>query len=99
MADDVEREKLMDQHTKVGKDYKRQVQDREFQLDEVEHQLVQEALKLPNRTHVDSPVGDESKNRLVAENGTRMIGDNLPSHLDIAVKFDLLDFSNASKLI
>ena len=61
-------------------------------MDELEHILVQEALKLPNRTHVDSPVGDEDKNRVVLEHGERIMGENLPSHLEIATKFDLLDF-------
>jgi seryl-tRNA synthetase len=53
---------------------------------------------LPNRTHVDSPVGDESNNRVVLEHGDKKMGQNLPNHLDIGEKFDLLDFANASKL-
>lgn len=60
--------------------------------------MVQEALKLPNRTHVDSPVGDENKNIVVLEHGERKLGLNLANHLEIAAKFDLLDFNNASKL-
>ena len=59
LENDYEREKMMDQHAKVGKDYKKQVQEREHEIEEIENTLVQEALKLPNRTHVDSPVGDE----------------------------------------
>jgi hypothetical protein len=53
---------------------------------------VQEALKLPNKTHVDSPVGDEDKNRVVLEHGNRKLGQGFPTHLEIAAKFDLLDF-------
>ena len=49
-----------------------------------------EALKLPNKTHVDSPVGDESKNRVEYEWGTPKSSD--VGHLDIADRFDLLDF-------
>lgn len=60
--------------------------------------MVIEALKLPNRTHVDSPVGDESNNRVVLEAGSKKIGANLPNHLDIGEKFDMLDFANAAKL-
>ena len=60
MEDDHAREKKMGQHQKVGKDYKRQLQEREKLAIEVEHELVQEALRLPNRTHLDSPVGDET---------------------------------------
>ena len=55
-------------------------------------------MKLPNKTHIDSPVGDESKNRVVLEHGERKLGQGLPNHLEIAAKFDLLDFNNASKL-
>lgn len=42
-------------------------------LDTLEHELVEQALKLPNKTHYDSPVGDESKNRIVKEFGTDLI--------------------------
>lgn len=90
----------MDRHGKVGKDYKRQVQDRELAIEEIEHALVQEALKLPNRTHVDSPVGDEDNNRVVYQSQTfeKLMGDDRLSHIDIGKKFDLLDFANASKV-
>ena len=49
----------MTQHGKVGKSYKKQVNDREKLIESIEHELVLEALKLPNKTHVDSPVGGE----------------------------------------
>lgn len=55
-----------------------------------------EALKLPNRTHLDSPVGDESCNLEVARWGTPRSAQI--DHLEIASKFDLLDFHNAAKL-
>jgi len=42
-------------------------------------------------------VGDESKNKVVEESGDRKIG-TFESHIDIAARFDLLDFSNASKI-
>lgn len=59
-----------------------------------------EALKLPNRTHVDSPVGDEDKNRVVYESQSfeKRMGDDILGHIEIGKKFDLLDFNNASKL-
>ena len=49
----------MREHGKTGKAYKKQVQEREKSIEEIERQLVDEALKLPNKTHVDSPVGGE----------------------------------------
>jgi len=59
IEDDQLREKKLKEHSKVGKDYKLQTQQREQLLHSIEHELVQEALKLPNRTHLDSPVGNE----------------------------------------
>lgn len=35
---------------------------------------------------------------MVFEFGDKKIGENLPDHLEIGEKFDLLDFANASKL-
>ena len=57
---------------------------------------MQEALKLPNRTHLDSPVGAEDCNRVVEMSGE--CRKQTLSHIEIANKFDLLDFHNASKL-
>ena len=82
MEDDEKREKMMEQHGKVGKSYKLQVQEREKLVDEIEHKLVQEALKLPNKTHVDSPVGGEDANQVVAFGGPKPKTDST-SHLDI----------------
>lgn len=57
-----------------------------------------QALRLPNKTHVDSPVGDEDHNVLVATGGPKADHANVANHLDIGKKFDLLDFASASKL-
>lgn len=65
MDDDEKREELMNQHAKVGKSYKKQVNDREKQIETIEHELVLEAFKLPNKTHIDSPVGGEDENQVV----------------------------------
>jgi hypothetical protein len=40
MDDDLKREKKLKEHTKVGKDYKQQMHDREKILIEVENELV-----------------------------------------------------------
>jgi len=57
-----QREKKLEEHAAVGKDYKKDIAQREAELDEVEKQLVKEALRLPNKTHPDSPVGGENEN-------------------------------------
>ena len=103
MADDQEREEKLRAHTKVGKTYKLQVHEREQKLDTLEQELVEQALKLPNKTHYDSPVGDESKNRLVSEGGTELIKSRGQlkmgmDHIEIGRRFDLIDFASASKL-
>jgi seryl-tRNA synthetase len=67
-------------------------------MEEIESQLVQEALRLPNKTHVDTPIGGEDKNILVAESEIKPDMTKKMSHLDIAAKHDMLDFANASKL-
>lgn len=58
-----------------------------------------EALKLPNDTHHDTPIGGENSNKLIRKSKLKPeIKNKNLSHLEIAEKFDLLDFSNASKL-
>jgi seryl-tRNA synthetase len=66
-------------------------------IDELETQLVREALKLPNKTHLDTPIGGEENNKVIRTvNG--YVSKTKLSHIEIAEKFDLLDFGNASKL-
>ena len=75
------------------------MQDREKLIDSVETELVELALKLPNKTHVDSPVGGEDKNVVITKGGPEVDPEaKAHSHLEIGQKFDLLDFNSASKL-
>ena len=55
----------MSQHGKVGKCMKKDVQSREKVIDDMEAQLVAEAMKMPNRTHPDSPIGGENNNKVI----------------------------------
>ena len=48
---------MLERHRKVGKDYKKHVQTAEEELQQIETQLMDEALRLPNATHPDVPVG------------------------------------------
>lgn len=60
---------------------------------------MQEALKLPNKTHPDSPIGGEDSNKVVKKvGGVTAVLPKKMSHIEIAEKFDLLDFNSASKL-
>lgn len=61
--------------------------------------MVNEALKMPNKTHPDVPIGAEDKNKILREVDGKT--SSLPegvSHTDIAEQFDLIDFASASKL-
>jgi seryl-tRNA synthetase len=79
------REKKLAEHTKVGKSYKKEIQDREKLIQDVETNLVREALKLPNKTHFDSPIGGEDKNEIIKVGGPEIRKDEwLKSHLEIA---------------
>lgn len=61
----------MEQHHKVGKSFKTDLQAREKEFESIEAQLIQEAMKLPNKTHPDSPVGSEDNNRIVRMHGNK----------------------------
>ena len=62
--------------------------------------MVAEALKLPNKTHPNTPIGDERKNRLIREVDSKLKVNNEIdcTHVEIAELFDLADFNSASKL-
>jgi seryl-tRNA synthetase len=85
-----------------GKDMKKYNDDiAKIQTEQVniEHQLMTEVLKIPNLTHPDSPVGDESQAKIIKEVNL----DNIPKHkvldhLDIGKKYDLFDFDNGAKI-
>ena len=56
-------------------------------------------MKLPNKTHPDSPVGSELNNKIVKVVGEkRTTNSSGKSHLQIGEMFDLFDFQSASKL-
>ena len=65
IQEDLKRERKLEEHKRVGKCLKKDIQKQENKLDELENQLVLEILKLPNKTDTQSPVGDESQNRLI----------------------------------
>ena len=60
------------------------MRDREQHLETLEHELVEQALKLPNKTHFDTPVGDETMNLEVKKGGPDIDHDRTFSHLEIA---------------
>jgi seryl-tRNA synthetase len=97
IEDEGKKEKLVEQHHKVGKSFKNDLQQREKDLEDLEAQLIAEAMKLPNKTHPDSPVGSEANNRVVKVVGERRKTSGR-GHLQIGEDFDLFDFQGASKI-
>lgn len=65
IEDNSKREKLIESHHKVGKSFKNDMLAREKEIEVIEAQLIAEAMKLPNKTHPDSPVGSELNNKIV----------------------------------
>ena len=63
MEDDFKRESKLGQHHTVAKCMKKDIQTKEHEIDELETQLVKEALKLPNKTHLDTPIGWDEQNK------------------------------------
>lgn len=98
IEDEDKKEKLMESHHKIGKSFKTDLQQREKDFEAIETQLIQEAMKLPNKTHPDSPVGSEDNNRIVKVVGQKPKNSTGKGHLQIAEEFDLLDFQSASKI-
>lgn len=81
IEDEGKKEKLMEQHQKVGKSFKTDLQTREKEFEALEAQLIQEAMKLPNKTHPDSPVGSEENNRIVKVVGQKPTNASGKGHL------------------
>jgi seryl-tRNA synthetase len=83
----------------IGHTFKNDLKKYEDKLNEIEYNLMDEALKLPNKTHIDSPIGDETNNELLFVRGIKPQFDFEPmSHLQIGEKYDLFDFDNGAKL-
>jgi seryl-tRNA synthetase len=69
------------------------------ELDSIEGELMRETLKLPNKTHPLTPIGDESKSEILFTKGKPPTFSFSPkSHLEIGESLDLFDFDNGAKL-
>lgn len=85
-----------------GKRLKADVARLEKELGEAEVQLQAESAKIPNMTHPDVPVGGEEQARTVSLVGEKRDfakdGMEAQSHLDVALRHDLVDFENAARV-
>lgn len=83
-------------HRRTGKAYKDQLEDLEKQASKLEENLMNEALKIPNFTHPDVPVGD--KPNVLKQTEIPKFDGGIKDHLDIGKEFGLFDFESASKI-
>ncbi|CAI2365143.1 unnamed protein product [Moneuplotes crassus] len=99
IADDDERSEKLRKYKNVGVSFKEDLKRYEDDLKIIEYNLMNETLKLPNKTHPDSPIGDEDKNEIIFVKGHKPQFDFEPkSHLEIGMQHDLFDFENGGKL-
>jgi seryl-tRNA synthetase len=84
----------------LGKQLKERVTALEAELAETEQQLYAEAVRIPNRTHPDAPVGGEDQARLLRMAGKpRDFTDFSPKdHVELAQRLDIVDFEAAAKV-
>ncbi|CAH0486048.1 unnamed protein product [Peronospora farinosa] len=82
-----------------GQNLKRQIADVESELMHVSLDLEMEALKIPNDTHPDVPVGTEVDSRVVMTHGKKPVFHFKPKdHYDLATELELLDTQTASRV-
>ncbi|CEO95251.1 hypothetical protein PBRA_004017 [Plasmodiophora brassicae] len=78
---------------------KQKVQDLRALEHRVHHLLLEECAKVPNVSHVDSPVGDEANARVVKAFGQRREfpeGFRIRDHVELGAALDWFDFANAA---
>ncbi|XP_029335846.1 serine--tRNA ligase, mitochondrial isoform X2 [Mus caroli] len=74
-----------------GREIRKQLTPLYPQETQLEEQLYQQALRLPNQTHPDTPVGDESQARVVRVVGEKPAFSFQPrGHLEIGEKLDII---------
>ncbi|KAE9002719.1 Serine--tRNA ligase/mitochondrial [Phytophthora rubi] len=82
-----------------GQELKREIADVEGELAQVSTQLELEALKIPNDTHPDVPVGAEEDSRVVLTHGEKPVfGFKPKDHYDLATDLELLDTQTAARV-
>lgn len=75
---------------------KTNIKEKEQELDQLEKELLEQALKIPNDSHPDTPVGPEEAARIIKTVGTPRRDKDLQDHVTIAERLDILDLSQAA---
>ncbi|KAA8499821.1 Serine--tRNA ligase, chloroplastic/mitochondrial [Porphyridium purpureum] len=82
-----------------GKQIKADLAALEHKLAEIELSMETEAMRIPNFTHPDVPVGEEANATLVFMQGEqRAFGFEVRDHVRLGEALDLFDFDNASRV-
>ncbi|KAG7390255.1 seryl-tRNA synthetase [Phytophthora pseudosyringae] len=82
-----------------GQELKHEIADVEAELAQVSAELELEALKIPNDTHPDVPVGAEEDSRVVLKHGEKPVFTFTPKdHYDLAMDLELLDTQTAARV-
>lgn len=82
-----------------GQQLKKEIAELEDELNQVSTQLEIEALKIPNDTHPDVPVGQEEDSRVVLKHGEKPVFSFKPKdHADLATDLELIDTQLGAKV-
>lgn len=82
-----------------GQELKSEIANVEAELAQVSTELEIEALKIPNDTHPDVPVGGEEDSRVVLKHGEKPVFNFTPKdHSDLATDLQLLDTQTAARV-
>ncbi|CAH0513525.1 unnamed protein product [Peronospora belbahrii] len=82
-----------------GQELKREIAELANKLMKVSVELELEALKIPNETHPDVPVGTEENSRVIRIHGEKPVFPFKPKdHYDLAMELELLDTHTASRV-
>lgn len=79
---------------------KPEIQKLEHEMTELERQLLDKALLIPNTTHPATPIGNESKCKILSyiNEENQYTSDEALDHVQIAERFDLVDLEIASRI-
>ena len=99
IPEDSKRTEQLRRHRNIGVCFKNDLKRYEAHLKKIEYSLMNEALKLPNKTHPDTTIGEEKRSEIMFVKGQKPEFNFKPkTHLEIGEKYNLFDFENGAKL-
>lgn len=79
-----------------GKKIKADIKEYEDQLKQVESELLEQGLTIPNDTHPQAPIGPETNAHILKVVGTQRQEEGLEDHVFIATKLNIIDLEQAA---